>query len=113
METRHHALVALGCCLAVLVAPGLAADRTPGDEETATPVAASALALPRAVVRDGLAVGDQLDPATLHEITRPGLYGLTRSGSDRFGVVGDKLLRYDPTTLQLKAIIRSNVTPLD
>lgn len=71
------------------------------------------LSAPRAVQVKGLAVGDRLDPARLHVITRPGLYGLSGSTGDSFGVVDGLLVRYDPASLRLKSIIRSSVTPVD
>lgn len=73
------------------------------------------LSSPRAVVIDGLAVGDQLDEGRMHIITRPGLYGLTGSVTtqSRYGIIDGKLLRFDPETMQLRAIIRSGVLPLE
>lgn len=44
----------------------------------------------------------------LHEITRPGLYGLGRApGDNRYGVIGDKLVRYDPQTGRILSVIRT------
>lgn len=73
------------------------------------------LASPRAVIVDGLAVGDMLDTSKMHIITRPGLYGLAGSSSakNRYGILDGKLLRFDPRTMQLRAIIRSGVVRLD
>lgn len=52
-------------------------------------------------------VGQVLDPALLHRISRPGLYGIGQpmSGSD-YGVIGGRLIRYDAGTLQVQAVIR-------
>lgn len=73
------------------------------------------LSRPRAIVTDGLAVGDMLDPERLHVITRPGLYGLpeSRHPSGQYAILQGKLLRYDPHSMRLRAIIRSDVWPLD
>lgn len=131
METARHFLI--GLCTGALMAgplaaqtaaghaaeapaPGSALGSGPGPGLEATQMAQAVLQLsaPRAVQVDGLAVGDNLDPARLHVITRPGLYGLNRTApGDRFGVVEGLLVRFDPTTMRLKSIIRAGVTPID
>ncbi|MDT1061568.1 hypothetical protein RM190_06825 [Paracoccus sp. CPCC 101403] len=52
-------------------------------------------------------VGDKLDPAVLHEVSRPGLYGISGppEGSE-YGVIDGRLIRYDQHTLQVQSIIR-------
>lgn len=73
------------------------------------------LSSPRAIVIDGLAVGDILDGSKMHVITRPGLYGLGGSATteSRYGIIEGKLLRFDPQTMQLRAIIRHGVSVLE
>ena len=120
METARHLLI--GVCAGAMALGPLAA-QTPGLPNSPAPApeaavqmaqAALQLAAPRAVQVGGLAVGDDLDPARLHVITRPGLYGLTRgTPGDRFGIVEGLLVRFDPATMRLKSIIRAGVTPVD
>ena len=120
METARHFL--FGACAGAMMAWPLAA-QTPGlpggpgpAPQAAVQMAQAALQLsaPRAVQVGGLAVGDSLDPAQLHVISRPGLYGLTHGApGDRFGVVEGLLVRFDPATMRLKSIIRAGVTPVD
>lgn len=120
METAKYLLIAF--CTGMMAVGPLAA-QTPGPPNDTAPTsgqkapmaqAAQQLSAPRAVQVDGLAVGDDLDPARLHVITRPGLYGLTRGRpGDRFGIVEGLLVRFDPATMRLKSIIRAGVTPVD
>lgn len=114
MKIPGYALFALGCGALLVLAPASGDEAGQQDvPEADAPITAVALSAPRAVVTDGLAIGDPLDPARLHVITRPGLYGLTGNRSDRFGLLDGKLLRYDPGTMQLRAILRTNVPTLD
>ncbi|MDQ7260924.1 hypothetical protein NM680_03805 [Paracoccus sp. PS-1] len=54
-----------------------------------------------------LRVGDRLDSARLHQVTRPGLYGMSEAPSgSRYGIVDGKLIRYDPESAQVLSIIR-------
>lgn len=124
MKTATLVLISLG---AALVALGPPAAQTMGPEharDTGRHPAPSAaverdsmaltLSAPRAVQVDGLAVGDRLDPARLHVITRPGLYGLGgRGAGDRFGIIDGMLVRFDPASLRLKSIIRTGVAQAD
>lgn len=52
-------------------------------------------------------VGQPIDPALLHDISRPGLYGINRlpEGS-RYGVLKGQLIRYDPATMHVQSVIR-------
>ncbi|WP_142662449.1 hypothetical protein [Paracoccus laeviglucosivorans] len=52
-------------------------------------------------------VGERISPENLHRISRPGLYGISKSpdGSD-YGVLEGRLIRYDPHTMQVQSIIR-------
>lgn len=121
METGRHFLI--GLCTGVVMAGPLAAQspglgpadaRAPAPEATQMAQVALQLSAPRAVQVGGLAVGDNLDPAQLHVISRPGLYGLNRTApGDRFGIVEGLLVRFDPATMRLKSIIRAGVTPID
>ena len=121
METARYFLIV--CCAGVVMAGPLAAQMpglrpvdgpAPAPEAAQTAQAALQLSAPRAVQVGGLAVGDDLDPARLHVITRPGLYGLNRTApGDRFGIVEGLLVRFDPVTMRLKSIIRAGVTPID
>ncbi|WGR62546.1 hypothetical protein E3U26_17470 (plasmid) [Paracoccus ferrooxidans] len=53
-----------------------------------------------------LRVGDRLDSARLHQVTRPGLYGMSEAPSgSRYGIVDGKLIRYDPESAQVLSII--------
>lgn len=54
-----------------------------------------------------LRVGTAVDMASLHRISRPGLYGMSQSpqGSS-YGILGGRLIRYDPETLRVQSIIR-------
>lgn len=54
-----------------------------------------------------LQVGQVIDPALLHRVSRPGLYGIGRpvAGSD-FGVLAGRLIRYDADTMRVQAVIR-------
>lgn len=117
MNTGKYVLT--GLCAAVVVLGPLAAETIGADSRGAATVdplrqaQQMQLSAPRAVQVDGLAVGDRLDPARLHVITRPGLYGLSGNTGDSFGVVDGMLVRYDPGSLRLKSIIRTRVTPVD
>ncbi|WP_313353304.1 hypothetical protein [Paracoccus sp. (in: a-proteobacteria)] len=54
-----------------------------------------------------LRVGDHLDNARLHPVTRPGLYGMSEAPSGSlYGIVDGKLIRYDPKNAQVLSIIR-------
>lgn len=59
-------------------------------------------------------VGARIDPARLHRVTRPGLYGVGHSppGSS-YGVIGGRLIRYDPDSLRVQSIIREIEAVLD
>lgn len=83
------------------------------NDADATSSVTAALAAPHVEIGDGLVIGSRLDPAQLHVITRPGLYGLTGNSPDRFGLINGKLLRFDPETMRLRSIIRSGVRMLD
>ncbi|WP_134681209.1 hypothetical protein [Paracoccus ravus] len=52
-------------------------------------------------------VGERIEAAHLHRISRPGLYGISQppSGSD-YGVIDGKLVRFDPESLELQSVIR-------
>lgn len=55
----------------------------------------------------GLRVGTRLDPAKLHQVKRPGLYGISQSPKgSAYGVVKGRLIRFDPDSLQVQSIIR-------
>ncbi|MEF9605666.1 hypothetical protein O4J55_26395, partial [Paracoccus sp. PXZ] len=70
--------------------------------QAAQPVAQAAAEQP-AMLR----VGDRLDSARLHQVTRPGLYGMSEAPSgSRYGIVDGKLIRYDPESAQVLSIIR-------
>lgn len=52
-------------------------------------------------------VGETIDPAQLHPVRRPGLYGVSVSpDSSRYGIVEGRLIRYDPTSLRVQSVIR-------
>ncbi|WP_199260225.1 hypothetical protein [Paracoccus binzhouensis] len=52
-------------------------------------------------------VGERLDKARLHRVTRPGLYGMSRPpAGSLYGIVDGKLIRYDPENAQILSIIR-------
>lgn len=52
-------------------------------------------------------VGKKIDPAELHPVRRPGLYGVSDSpDGSRYGIVNDRLIRYDPASLRIQSIIR-------
>lgn len=52
-------------------------------------------------------IGETVDPRALHPVRRPGLYGLSSSpeGSS-YGVIGGKLIRYDPRNMRVQSIVR-------
>lgn len=55
----------------------------------------------------GLRVGGRLDPARLHPVKRPGLYGMSEPPpGSRYGIVEGRLIRYDPGSAQVLSIIR-------
>lgn len=64
--------------------------------------------------RAGVQIGGRLDPARLHPVTRPGLYGMSQppSGS-RYGIVEGRLIRYDPDNAQVLSVIREVEQILD
>lgn len=52
-------------------------------------------------------VGEAIDPAELHPVQRPGLYGVGDSpDGSRYGIIDDRLIRYDPASLRVQSIIR-------
>jgi len=71
--------------------------------EAAAPVAQAIAEQPAAMLQ----VGDHLDAARLHQVTRPGLYGMSQAPmGSRYGIVDGKLIRYDPESAQVLSIIR-------
>lgn len=52
-------------------------------------------------------IGDHLDAAQLHRVSRPGLYGISQppQGS-AYGVIEGRLIRYDVDTMHIQSIIR-------
>lgn len=55
----------------------------------------------------GLQVGGRLDPARLHPVRRPGLYGMSEPPpGSRYGIAEGRLIRYDPRSAQVLSIIR-------
>lgn len=113
MKTTPFALLVSGFGMLALLTPAASDESRLRNDTDTTPSVTAALAAPHAEVRAGLAIGDRLDPAQLHVITRPGLYGLTGNSPDRFGLVNGNLLRFDPKTMRLKSIIRTGVRMLD
>ena len=106
---RSAQIFAAACGAIMILAPTASRETFLSDAAEAN---ASDSAMP-ALSAEPLAVGDRLDPENLHMITRPGLYGLAANGGDRFGLLDGKLLRYDPATMHLRAIIRTNVATMD
>lgn len=103
---RLYSLIAA----AVLVCGGMAIADQAGTADPA-PEHAQAVALQAG---DGLQVGDRLDPAELHPVTRPGLYGMSQSpDGSAYGVVDGRLIRFDPESLTVKSIIRQVERILD
>lgn len=61
-----------------------------------------------------LRVGDRLDNAAIHTVTRPGLYGMGKvPAGSAYGIVDGNLVRYNPETMQLESVIRSVDAILD
>ena len=52
-------------------------------------------------------VGDPVDNARLHTVSRPGLYGIGDApAGSRYGVIDGALIRYDSKTMQILSVIR-------
>jgi len=52
-------------------------------------------------------VGDPVDDARLHTVSRPGLYGIGNApAGSRYGVIDGALIRYDSDTMQILSVIR-------
>ncbi len=119
MDMDRGKFVLIGLCAAVVVLGPLAATTIGADSQPAAMqplrlAQPAQLSAPRAVQVGGVAVGDRLDSARLHVITRPGLYGLNGNApGDRFGILDGMLVRFDPDDMRLKSIIRTNVRPVD
>lgn len=62
---------------------------------------------PTGALQSRLQVGARLDPARLHPVKRPGLYGMSDPPpGSRYGIVEGRLIRYDPGNAQVLSIIR-------
>ncbi|WP_104492745.1 hypothetical protein [Paracoccus denitrificans] len=94
LRNRQSLILAAG--LLAILAPATLAQSA---GQAAEPAAAEAPTM--------LRVGDRLDNARLHQVTRPGLYGMSEAPSgSRYGIVDGKLIRYDPESAQVLSIIR-------
>ena len=90
---------ALGIALAGMVL----AQRAGSDAPEPTPPSG----LVQARLEPQVQVGQTVDPNALHQITRPGLYGINRSPEgSRYGVLEGRLIRYDPGTMRVQSVIR-------
>ncbi|MDF3853732.1 hypothetical protein ACDP63_06285 [Paracoccus sp. P2] len=96
-RNRQSLILAVG--LFGILAPATLAQGVGQAAEATAPAAAGQPAM--------LRVGDRLDSARLHPVTRPGLYGMSEAPSgSRYGIVDGKLIRYDPENAQVLSIIR-------
>lgn len=100
---RHHPILA-AITAALLIAPSAGAEPAGGGPPM--PFATEAGTMPR--------IGERIDPARLHPVRRPGLYGIGEppEGS-RYGIVDGRLIRYDPGETRLLSIIRPVAGILD
>ncbi|MFC3570286.1 hypothetical protein [Paracoccus sp. TOH] len=99
-RNRQHLFVAAGMAV-ILTSVALAEQVGRAVDTLAEPAAqaASQPAPPR--------VGDRLDKARLHQVTRPGLYGMSLPpAGSLYGIVDGKLIRYNPENAQILSIIR-------
>lgn len=59
-------------------------------------------------------IGVPADEASVHLIDRPGLYGVSDPAPGmRYAVIGSSLVRIEPDTNIVRAVIRGGVRPLD
>lgn len=99
MSLDRPRLILAACLAAALASVGFADHHARPAGATTTGPAAGDVAV--------LRVGDRLDQDRLHQITRPGLYGMSQPpAGSRYGVVDGRLIRYDPEKAQLLSIIR-------
>lgn len=61
-----------------------------------------------------LRVGATIETGHLHVVTRPGLYGIGAAPrGSAYGIVDERLVRFDPDTMQIQSVIRMVETILD
>ncbi len=118
MSNRANIIAA--CCAVGVVSIGSLGSLVPhsGRADAApalTDAAATGLSKPiRIAGTDEVRVGAVAGPQDLHPITRPGLYGVGRAPQgNKYGVIDGKLVRYDPQTMQILAVIRAVDAILD
>lgn len=55
----------------------------------------------------GLQVGASVPPGKLHRVSRPGLYGMSEPpAGSAYGIVDNRLIRFDPESQRVLSIIR-------
>ncbi|KGJ04114.1 hypothetical protein SAMN04487972_11465 [Paracoccus halophilus] len=67
-----------------------------------------------APARGGLQVGQIIDGGGLHRVSRPGLYGMSQPpAGSAYGIMDDRLIRFDPESGRVLSIIRQVEQILD
>lgn len=104
LSKRHN----LALFLSAILAMGTVALAEQPGKGAAAPAGAPALGATSASTSgDGPQVGQMIGDSSLHRVTRPGLYGMSQAPSgSAYGIVNDRLIRFDPATGRLLSIIR-------
>ncbi|AGT07803.1 hypothetical protein [Paracoccus aminophilus] len=55
----------------------------------------------------GFRIGDKVDAANVHVITRPGLYGIGAAPrGSQYGIIDGRLVRYDLESMRIQSVLR-------
>ncbi|MTH77296.1 hypothetical protein [Paracoccus aestuariivivens] len=107
--TAHIRKYLIAAAMAVAACTMALAQHSQNNDVQGTNAQTAALSAPKA-----LRVGQQIEPAHLHRINRPGLYGISQApNGSGYGVIDGRLIRYDAQTMRVQSIIRQIDNILD
>ena len=105
MLSKCHNLILI--LWAVIALGTVALAEQPGKESPSPTLGAAMASTGGEGKAAGPQVGHTVKADTLHRVTRPGLYGMSQApAGSAYGIVNDRLIRFDPATGRVLSIIR-------